>query len=474
VDEANAKIAERHRAAEAALDAEDAARERACEAAEYQAERDRFLRMLDGNAPKALGDGTRATNPDVGTTDTTALVPLGDGTTTALALLSNPADAVVEERRRRRAAYESACTARHAARKAFDEAGAALAKNDHHQALLRQACALRQQRKSIEERLRTTDTDPEIGTFRILSPDVEADPEYGRLAIALQSTRAQLQPAEERLRALHDEEEAALRAMRTAQEDYFRWLAVERERRLYRLLDETPRLTRACRHCGHATSFAVGKEFCSDDCKTKYRRFDGEWFPQCSTCQRFFIADVEGGGIFPTRNLEAYDGVTFCSPRCLLASDADLDDWPEPDAECWGKVIEGERPPLTAAKRFAEVRKSIIVRFQNRLRHVGEAPGFSIAAGPLPIASATPDKTSTALVIPSAAPAVRETPTEALILAALARGEARLDDLVIHTGKPRSTVHRALRKLEKAGGINRRRAGTRNDPYIYFISSLVG
>jgi len=278
VEEANARIEQRRLTLEATFDAADAAVEAHASEVAHEAEQKIFLRLLEaGTAPKALGDGTIATDPTASVTDTTALVAVG-GTNTALARLASPSSGVVEERRRRREVYRIACDALADARKAFDAAQEALDKDEHVQTLHRQADALRRQLAERENALKTTLTDPQIGTFRTLRVDYQDDREWQELTRKLQSTRAQITAATKPVHRYREAMLAAKTAMDTGQGDYFRWLALEHEQRLDRLLDEQPSLTRSCLVCGHPIAFALGKTICGDDCRKKYRRFDGEWF----------------------------------------------------------------------------------------------------------------------------------------------------------------------------------------------------
>jgi len=411
--EANAKVEQRRLTLEAARDPEDAAVEAHERNVAHEAEKKIYLRLLDvGTAPKALGDGTIATDATAGVTDTTALVAIG-GATTALARLASPSDAIVEERRRRREVYrtacDTACDAFDAARKAVDAAQEALDKDAHVQALRTQADALRRQLAARENALKTTVTDPDprpgdpdqrpaIGTFSSLREDYQEDPELQRLTNALRSTRAQIGAATVKVDRLREAMPAAKTAMNTAQADYFRWLALEYEQRLDRLLDEKPPLTRACLVCGHPIAFALGKTICGDECWKKYQRFNGEWFSQCSTCLKFFVADAEGGTIVPIRDADLYDDTTYCSPRCLLASDVDLDDWPAPDAACWQNVVEVPRPPMTSAARAAAMRAKIRQQL-TRERAWRQRDTLPTANVPMEIAEISTEEASTALVI---------------------------------------------------------------------------
>src|SRR5215831_8331956 len=203
----------------------------------------------------------------------------------------------------------------------------------------------------------------------------------------------------DKIQRLKDEVREANEVMRTASGDYERWLDIEHEHRLDQIFTEEPPFTRACRYDGHPILVALGKEFCGDECRSKYRQFDGVWFPQCETCGRYFVTDAEGhaDAVRPIRD-EYIDDHVFCSPRCLLGAKVDVDDWPAVDAGCWQEVIYVPGPPMTARERSAKVRREILA--QVRRRQSPQRRGSS----PLSLTSPMVPVDTSALAIPVHSP----------------------------------------------------------------------
>src|SRR5262249_1923156 len=159
-------------------------------------------------------------------------------------------------------------------------------RDSHLQALQHQERALEEQAAEIRWRHRAPVNDPDIGVIYV--PTDETDDALEPVLSALRATRAQLAPAMDKIQRLKDEVREANEVMRTASGDYERWLDIEHEHRLDQIFTEEPPFTRACRYDGHPILVALGKEFCGDECRSKYRQFDGVWFPQCETCGRYF------------------------------------------------------------------------------------------------------------------------------------------------------------------------------------------
>lgn len=432
----------------------------------HAADLDGFLQLANDTAPRALADGTRATNPEVPLTDMTALVPL-PGRTTALATLVTPSEAIVEERRGRRRAWETAGANLHSAWEALLSAEHAFESDSP-------ARALRAQFSARDNQLRVAVSKAES------QPDAvtpEQQQELRRLEDALDSTAAQLAPLTQRVKELKQELETAKQAHSAAFEDYLRWLAIELERRLPRLLNEEPALTRACSTCGHPILFGSG-EFCGDECRTRYRRFEGEWLPQCATCYRYFI--IEGtrtaDAVGPLPGREKWDDDRrFCSPRCLLvAPEIDPDDWPAPDAPPWAMVVHVPPPPRTTAQRAAETRKKILAlakRFAAR-RNATAASAAQRWQERLvfsPTEALVRPTSPRALPPPPEADMPRTAKERLLAVMESSHGPMSLAELVAATAKSKTAVFETLKLLVAQGRVGREGEGSKTDPHRYFF-----